>query len=112
MPPPRDIAAETQRGELVITWGDGQVQRLSFVFVRSRCGCAKCEDEMTGARRLDPATIPKDIRVRNMELVGNYAVRITWSDGHKTGMYTWEGLREMGRENQQTGSGDGISTSD
>jgi len=97
-PRPQDVHADTQRRELVLTWDDGQVQRLPFFFLRCWCRCARCEDEMTGARLLDPATIPEDIVVRDMQLVGNYAVRITWSDGHDTGLYTWKRLRSMDPE--------------
>jgi len=43
---------------------------------------------------LDAATIPEDIRPRSITPVGNYAVQITWSDGHSAGIYTWELLRK------------------
>lgn len=44
---------------------------------------------------IDPAAIPETILIERMELVGNYAVRIHWSDGHSSGLYTWERLRRM-----------------
>jgi len=92
---PRDINADTQNQRLTITWVDDHVQSYPFVYLRGECRCAHCVDEMTGKRLLDPATIPTDITVSNMQLVGNYALKIIWSDGHDTGLYTWQRLREM-----------------
>lgn len=55
--------------------------------LRRRCTCAHCVSETTGERLLDPATVPADISVTHMELVGNYGVSIHFSDGHSTGIY-------------------------
>jgi ATP-binding protein involved in chromosome partitioning len=52
-----------------------------------------CQEEMTGRPLLDPATVPADIAATAIRLVGSYAIRITWSDGHDTGIYTYEWLR-------------------
>ncbi len=50
--------------------------------LRSKCRCAKCEDEFTGKRLLDEASIPETIQVGSIGTVGNYALAIDWSDGH------------------------------
>ena len=68
---------------------------MPFKPLRCACTCAGCVDEFTGAPLLDPATVPADVAVRAMKLVGHYAMQITWSDGHDTGLYTWTRLREM-----------------
>ena len=47
---------------------------------------------MTGKPLLDPATVPADIRPLSVELVGAYGLRVHWSDGHGTGIYTFENL--------------------
>jgi PAS domain S-box-containing protein len=52
-------------------------------------------DEMTGERILDPATIPADIQPTGLSFSGNYALKIAWSDGHSTGLYTWDLLAEI-----------------
>jgi DUF971 family protein len=90
---PSDIKADTQQHLLAITWSDGPVMQYPFVALRGACRCAACIDEMTGEPILDPATIPDDITIKDMQLVGNYAVKIFWSDGHDTGLYTWQHLR-------------------
>lgn len=98
-PRPSDIKADTQQQTLAITWQDDQVMRYPFVMLRGECRCAACVDEMTGERILDPATIPADITIAAMDLVGNYAVKFVWSDGHDTGLYTWKHLRNMETSN-------------
>ena len=50
----------------------------------------------TGEKRLDPATVPEDVRPVNIKSVGNYAISIVWSDGHDTGIYSYEKLKQLG----------------
>jgi DUF971 family protein len=47
---------------------------------------------MTGRSLLIPAAVPPDIRPLAVSLVGGYAIRIDWSDGHNTGLYTYDHL--------------------
>ena len=61
--------------------------------LRLACPCAACVEEMTGRRILDPAAVPADIRPVSLSLVGTYGLQIRWSDGHGTGIYTFERLR-------------------
>lgn len=51
---------------------------------------------MTGVPLLDASRVPDDIRPLQLELVGSYALRVRWSDGHATGLFTWEALRRVG----------------
>lgn len=62
--------------------------------LRLRCPCAECVEEMTGRPLLDPAVVPADVRPVSLQLVGGYGLRIQWSDGHATGIYTFERLRD------------------
>ena len=64
--------------------------------LRLRCTCAICQSETTGERLLDPATVPMDLSVTDMSLVGNYGVAIHFSDGHTTGIYRVRELRAAG----------------
>jgi DUF971 family protein len=91
---PRDLKALRDEGVLRIVWADRE-DNLSFAFLRGECQCAQCVNEWTGERMLDPATIPANISIERMALVGNYAVRIYWSDGHQSGLYTWDRLRSI-----------------
>ncbi|MFI5403336.1 MAG: DUF971 domain-containing protein [Planctomycetota bacterium] len=81
---------------LAIAWSDGRESRFAVRDLRIACPCATCRDEMTGERILDPARIPLDVRPVNLASVGNYGLKIRWSDGHDTGIYSYDRLRELG----------------
>jgi len=87
----RQAGADT----LEIVWEDGKSSRYRVFDLRCACPCAGCVDEMTGERLLDPKRIRPDVRPVRVESVGNYALRIVWSDGHDSGIYTWDRLRGM-----------------
>ncbi len=86
-----DVTAE---GELRILWPGGAEVTIPPARLRDLCPCAGCVEEGTGRKILDPTTIPVDIRPLQILPVGNYAVQIHWSDGHSTGIYTWQTLRD------------------
>ena len=75
-----------------IVWGESDVRTYPIRDLRCACSCAACVDEFTGKRILDPSSIGNDILIDKMELVGNYAIRFEFSDGHETGIYTWTKL--------------------
>jgi DUF971 family protein len=79
-----------------ITWSDGRIDRLPFFDVRCACPCASCIHEVTGEPLLNPNLIPPDIAPVELSHSGNYAVKIVWSDGHASGIYTWDHLRRLG----------------
>jgi DUF971 family protein len=97
-PGPTEIKAIRKERVVQFRWPDGVVTRYGFKRLRGECRCAACVDERTGIRTLDINSIPECIEIRGMELVGNYAVKITWSDGHDTGLYTWDHLRRIAPE--------------
>ncbi len=78
-----------------VKWPDGDESTLPNAFVRSACRCASCVDERTGRQLLDPDQIPPDIHPESVTPLGNYAVAVSWSDGHKSGIYAWDYLREL-----------------
>jgi ATP-binding protein involved in chromosome partitioning len=89
---PRAITRED--AGLRIEWEPGHEAFYPARALRLGCGCAVCVDEMSGRPLLDPATVPDDVRPVSLALVGGYGLRIGWSDGHGTGIYTFERLRE------------------
>jgi len=93
--PPKSIERLPVEHALRIAWHDGLDARLPLVELRAQCMCARCVDEITGERIVDIAGIDPQIAIDEMQLVGNYALKIRWSDGHDTGLYTWAHLREL-----------------
>lgn len=81
--------------EIVITWADEHQGTYSARELRIACQCASCVDEITRIRLLDPDTIPDDMTAAAISLVGNYAIKIDWSDGHNTGIYTYDLLYSL-----------------
>lgn len=101
---PKDIAPTEDAKRLRIVWEDGAVAEYQPWLLRTRCPCAGCVDEMTGLRTLRPETIPQDIYPTAIHYVGRYALQFMWSDGHSTGIYTFEFLRRLWDETTEGGA--------
>ena len=78
---------------VIVLWGDGHRSLYSHRYLRLRCPCASCVDEMTGQPRLDPNSVSESVRAVDQLPVGNYGVQFLWSDTHYTGIYTYQVLR-------------------
>jgi DUF971 family protein len=87
---------------LQIVWNDGQVREYSVRELREKCPCATCRERRTAPPPpptaltvLAPAET-QPLRITGMRPTGRYAYAIQFSDGHDTGIYTLESLRELG----------------
>src|SRR5512136_631001 len=78
-----------------ITWNDGHFSSYPSWYLRENCMCAECVEEFTGKRRIGHGSIPSGIERVNVSPVGNYALNFSWSDGHDSGIYSFEYLREL-----------------
>ena len=81
------------RADVRFVWDEGEEQVWTARDLRLRCVCAMCRSEVTGERLLVDDTVPAEITVTGMNLVGNYGVNIHFSDGHTTGIYRFRELR-------------------
>jgi ATP-binding protein involved in chromosome partitioning len=81
--------------ELAIPWSDGHQSIYSFHHLRVHCPCAACVDEWTGKKKVSESQIRPDIRPLDFSPVGRYAIGFRWSDGHSTGIYTFERMRSL-----------------
>src|ERR1017187_2689729 len=89
-------AIRRRSNSIEIDWdGAGDLVHLPARMLRLACPFAACVDEMSGRRTLDPSTVPEDNRAESLELVGASGLRIRWSDGHGTGIYTFASLRDV-----------------
>jgi DUF971 family protein len=80
---------------LRIVWQDGHESLYPVRVLRLGCLCANCVEEGSGRRLLREEDVPPDVRPVNISPVGRYAFAFSWSDGHDTGIYTFENLRSL-----------------
>ena len=92
----------TEDRELVIRWSDGMEQTLPFRVVRSACQCAACMEkkmakskESVGQLNILSAAETAPLNIESMSPVGNYAYNIQFSDGHSSGIFSFELLRSL-----------------
>ncbi len=78
-----------------ITWNDGHFGSYPSWYLRENCPCASCVEEFTGRRMILQGSIPASLERVSVDPVGNYALSFTWSDGHSTGIYTFDFLRRI-----------------
>ncbi|MGH2408209.1 MAG: gamma-butyrobetaine hydroxylase-like domain-containing protein [Candidatus Limnocylindrales bacterium] len=93
---PTGIHADRAAGTLEVSWADGHRSVYDTVTLRWLCPCAFCRGEagMPGWLDSKPVLSPEQTRLVDIQLVGQYAVCPTWADGHATGFYTFERLRD------------------
>ncbi|HYW46151.1 MAG TPA: DUF971 domain-containing protein [Bryobacteraceae bacterium] len=95
---PEHIAISKSKG-IKIDWKDGHHSEYGLQYLRDKCPCATCTGvHGTPPQKKDnpggPFQMYKPVlKMLAVEPVGNYAIRINWSDGHNTGIYSYEHLR-------------------
>ncbi|MGH9465850.1 MAG: gamma-butyrobetaine hydroxylase-like domain-containing protein [Terriglobales bacterium] len=111
-PQPKNVDVSLTEG-VTIVWDDGRENHYSILQLRAACPCATCADlHHTGDRStavpapaapgaaLLPIYKPTGATLRGVQPVGRYALQFDFSDGHKTGIFTWEYLRELGEKSE------------
>jgi DUF971 family protein len=91
---PREISQESN-SQLRITWADDRVCNYDAAVLRRSCPCAQCVNEWTGQRTLKPQAISDEVEISDLTIVGRYALNFRWSDGHDTGIYSFQYLRDL-----------------
>jgi ATP-binding protein involved in chromosome partitioning len=92
MPMPEEIVG-LLRSTITFKWADGHQTVYPARQLRLSCRCAECVEETSGRPLLDPARVPGHIRAKRIEMVGQYAISIEWTDGHSTGIFNFRTLR-------------------
>jgi DUF971 family protein len=98
---PEHIAISKSAG-IKIDWRDGHHSDYRLAYLRDECPCATC----TGAHGTEPKRsdyskqelfpmFKAALKIESVEPVGQYAIRIHWSDGHSTGIYSFDHLRAI-----------------
>lgn len=101
---PRNLTVNREAGRLDVVWADGHESAFSLHWLRANCPCATCREarrkaagpsqelDLGAELTLNAGPKPTD-QVAGAELVGGYAIRLTWTDGHDTGIYAFSSLR-------------------
>ena len=98
---PEHIAISKSKG-IKIDWKDHHHSESGLAYLRDECPCATCtgahgtppQKSNYGNEELFPMYKPK-LRMNEVEAVGGYAIRIDWSDGHNTGIYSFDHFRKI-----------------
>jgi DUF971 family protein len=108
MPPPNPVSTDplhiavSKSKGMIIDWADGHRSEYSNGRLRDQCPCATCTGSHgTVPQKTDYSAPPAGpfqmyrpkLKMEGVEAVGAYAVRIRWSDGHNTGIYSFAHLR-------------------
>lgn len=93
----------TGQRSLEIAWSDGSVTESSYQELRNACPCATCRekkraesDKPKNPLQILSAAETVPMEITEMRPVGNYAYNISFSDGHSSGLFTIELLRQLG----------------
>ena len=89
--------------QLTVGWQDGRQSVYPVAYLRSMCPCAKCkldrQEQAAKPKKLSLRVLPGNhagpLAATSAELVGGYALRIDWSDGHASGIYSFDYLRSI-----------------
>jgi DUF971 family protein len=99
---PTALALDTDN-RLMIDWSDGGRRVYTVRELRDACPCATCREKRS--QPVDPLALPvlKNVQtapltITAMEPMGNYAYAIQFSDGHDTGIFAFDLLRQLGRQ--------------
>src|SRR5438094_9213325 len=90
---PKKIKRTSPPG-LSIEWDDGHQGKHSLAGLRRYCPCASCAIEAEESGLL-PILVPGKTELKSIDTVGSYALQLRWGDGHSSGIYTYDYLRQI-----------------
>ncbi len=96
----KEITVETEAQTLTINWADEHTSVYGLDGLRRACPCVECAGGHAHMNQpADPAVFKekptRTWQVTQLIEVGNYAMQIVWGDGHDSGIYRWEYLRQL-----------------
>ena len=96
---PEHIAISKSKG-IKIDWKDGHHSEYDLEYLRDKCPCAVCTGAHGTAPRQPQAGNPFQLykpalKMLAVEPVGSYAIRVNWSDGHSSGIYSFDHFRRI-----------------
>jgi DUF971 family protein len=90
----------SEKKNLLVQWDDGSNSQIELSLLRRCCPCANCSEQRENqSENYIPLFFADQIKVKNIYEVGNYAIGITWRDGHNTGIYEFPYLISLAKSN-------------
>lgn len=86
---------EESKSRVSIKWSDNIESSYTAVNLRRSCPCAACVHEWTGQKILKDDNIREDLSFAHISIVGRYALNFHFSDGHDTGIFSFNFLRKL-----------------
>jgi len=84
---------------LSLTWDENNTSKISLNYLRDECPCAGCKGETVLLKTYKPPkrenTSSNMFKIKNIKVIGGYAIQIFWKDGHNTGIYSWDYLKDL-----------------
>jgi DUF971 family protein len=99
VPQPTEIRLHQQSRILELAFADGSLFRLPCEFLRVYSPSAEVRGHGPGQEVLQVGK--KNVEITRIEPVGSYAIQLTFSDGHDTGIYSWDLLYDYGRRQEE-----------
>jgi len=99
MPTPTEIRLLRQEKALEVAFDDGSLFRLTAEYLRVESPSAEVQGHGPGQKQVVAGR--RHVGIMNVEPVGNYAVRLIFDDLHDTGIFSWDYLYQLGREQEQ-----------
>lgn len=96
---PTEIRLAKSKAELTVAFESGESFVLAAEYLRVESPSAEVQGHAAHQKQIVGGK--RDVKIANLEPVGNYAVRILFDDGHDTGLYSWDYLHELGRDHQK-----------
>ena len=83
-------------GELAVRFADGAELYIPLPFLRANCPCAACQQKIETLARNGIKAVPASgDSLTAIDVIGGYAIRLSWQDGHATGIYSYSFLRDL-----------------
>jgi DUF971 family protein len=90
-PQPVEVRRDAMARTVQIDWSDGHHSEYPFAYLRGWCPCAACQGHSGEKRYVHGG----DDSLEKIAPVGRYAFTFTWADGHETGIYSYQYLRQL-----------------
>jgi DUF971 family protein len=98
-PWPTELRVDPARTTLTVVFDSGDRFALPAEYLRVESPSAEVQGHSAAQKQIIPGK--RQVKIESLEPVGNYATRIRFDDGHDTGLYSWDYLHELGRDQKQ-----------